>query len=283
MYAAIEKDLTDAAANLPASYTGADVGRATSGAAKGLLGKVYVTEKKYAQAIPVLRDVIASNVYKLLPNVADVFSVTNKNNAEIVFAVKFKKGVGGALPEGHSLWYGTNIGDNIEPSLRAAYPMGDKRQPLTVQIPVPSNVNVVPRKFYDEFSSANDVGNDFPVLRYADVLLLYAEALGESATQFSDEALSSLNQVRSRAGAPVYTEAQVSTQTAFRDAVINERRLELALENDRWFDLIRTGRAVDALKITGITVPANRFVYPIPQAEIDTYNNPATFPQNAGY
>ena len=283
VYAAIEKDLTDAAANLPVSYTGADVGRATSGAAKGLLGKVYVTQKKYTQAITVLREVITSGTYRLLPNVADVFAVNNKNNAEILFAVKFKKGVGGALPEGHALWYGTNIGDNIEPSLRAAYPAGDKRLPLTVQIPVPSNVNVVPRKFYDEFSSTNDVGNDFPVLRYADVLLLYAEALAESAVQFSSDALTALNQVRTRAGAPVYTEAQLATQAAFRDAVINERRLELALENDRWFDLVRTGRAVDAIKLTGITVPANRLVYPIPQSEIDTYNNPSTFPQNPGY
>lgn len=283
IYAAIEKDLTDAAANLPASYTGTDIGRATSGAAKGLLGKVYVTQKKYAQAVPVLRDVIAGNAYRLLPNVADVFVVSNKNNAEIVFAVKFRKGVGGALPEGHGLWYGTNIGDNIELSLRAAYPTGDKRQPLTVQIPVPSNVNVVPRKFYDEFSATNDVGNDFPVLRYADVLLLYAEALNETGYLATGDAFTYLNQVRSRAGAPVYTAAQLTTQAAFRDAVIGERRLELALENDRWFDLVRTGTAVTALQATKITIPANRLVYPIPQAEIDTYNNPATFAQNPGY
>lgn len=283
VYAAIEKDLTDAGANLPVSYTGADVGRATAGAAKGLLGKVYVTQKKFTQAVPLLRDVITANTYRLLPNIADVFAVANKNNAEIVFAVKFKKGVGGALSEGHALWYGTNIGDNIEPSLRAAYPVGDKRLPLTVQIPVPSNVNVVPRKFYDEFSATNDVGNDFPVLRYADVLLLYAEALNEVGYQPTGDALLSLNQVRTRAGAPVYTAAQLATQAAFRDAVINERRLELALENDRWFDLVRTGRAVDALKATGITVPASRTVYPIPQAEIDTYNNPTTFAQNPGY
>lgn len=284
VYAAIEKDLTDAAASLPVSYTGTDVGRATSGAAKGLLGKVYVTEKKFAQAVTVLREVISAGTYSLLPNVADVFTVANKNNPEILFAVKFRKGVGGPLPEGHALWYGTNIGDNIEASLRAAYPAGDKRLPLTVQIPVPNNVNVVPRKFYDVFSATNDVGNDFPVLRYADVLLLYAEALNESATQFSGDALAALNQVRSRAGVSVYTEAQLGgMQAAFREAIINERRLELALENDRWFDLVRTGKAVDALKVTGITVPANRLVYPIPQSEIDAYNNPTTFPQNQGY
>ncbi|GAB3573481.1 RagB/SusD family nutrient uptake outer membrane protein [Spirosoma luteolum] len=283
VYAAIENDLTDAAAGLPATYTGTDVGRATSGAAKALLGKVYITQKKFAQAVPVLREVIAAGTYRLLPNVADVFLVTNKNNAEILFAVKFRKGVGGALPEGHGLFYGTNIGDNIEPSLRAAYPAGDKRQPLTVQIPVPSNVNVVPRKWYDEVSATNDVGNDVPVLRYADVLLLYAEALNEVGYQATGDALTSLNAVRNRAGAPVYTAAQLATQAAFRDAVLNERRLELALENDRWFDLVRTNTAVSALQVTKITVPANRLLYPIPQAEIDTYNNPATFPQNPGY
>lgn len=279
IYAAIEKDLLAASTNLPATYTGTNVGRATSGAAKALLGKVYLTEKKFTEALPVLRDVVNSGTYKLLANPVDPFLVTNKNNAEIVFAVKFKKG---GL-EGHGLWYGTNIGNNIEPSLQAAYPAGDKRLALVQQIPVPSNVNVVPRKFYDEFSSANDVGNDFPVLRYADVLLMYAEALNETTYSAAGEALTSLNAVRTRAAAPAYTAAQLSAQATFRTAIINERRLELALENDRWFDLVRTGTAVDALKVVGITVPPNRLVYPIPQSEIDTYNNPTTFPQNPGY
>lgn len=287
VYAAIEKDLTDAATNLPASYTGADVGRATSGAAKALLGKVLITQQKYSQAVPVLREVVSSNLYRLLPNVADVFAVASENNAELVFAVKFRKGVGG-VSEGHALWFGTNIGDNIEKSLRGAYTADDKRLPLITQVPVPSNVNVVPRKYYDEVSATNDVGNDYPVLRYPDVLLLLAEALNESGVppsgfQADGEALRLLNQVRSRAGAPAYTPAQLTSQTAFREAVINERRLEFPLEGQRWFDLVRTGRAVDALRATGITVPANRLIYPIPQSEIDVYNNPTTFPQNPGY
>ena len=279
VYAAIEKDLTAAATNLPATYTGANVGRATSGAAKSLLAKVLITEKKYAEAVPYLRNVITSGTYRLLTNPGDPFLVANKNNAEMVFAVKYRKG---GL-EGHGLWYGTNIGNNIEPTLRAAYSPEDKRLPLVVQVPVPNNVNVVPRKFYDEFSSANDVGNDFPVIRYADVLLLYAEALNEVGYAATGDAFTSLNAVRTRAGVAAYTAAQLPTKDAFRTAVINERRLELALENDRWFDLVRTGTAIDALKKTGITVPATRLIYPIPQSEIDVYNNPTTFPQNPGY
>lgn len=281
VYAAIEKDLSDAATNLPASYTGADVGRATANAAKGLLGKVYVTQKKYPQAVAVLKDLVGGTTNRLLPNVADVFAVANKNNAEILFAVKFKKG--GLLGEGHGQWYGTSIGDNIESSLRAAYPAGDARLALTQQVSVPSTINKVPRKYYDELSATNDVGNDFPVLRFADVLLLYAEALNEVGYQADGEAFRVLNLVRSRAGAPVYTASQLATQEGFRNAVIAERRLELALEGDRWFDLVRTGRAVDALKATNITVPANRLVYPIPQSEIEVYNNPTSFPQNPGY
>ncbi|OIN56065.1 RagB/SusD family nutrient uptake outer membrane protein [Arsenicibacter rosenii] len=282
IYAAIEKDLTAAATNLPASYSGSDVGRATSGAAKALLGKVLITEQKYTQAAQVLREVVNSNTYRLLPNVADVFTVANKNNAEIVFAVKFRKGVGG-VSEGHGLWFGTNIGDNIEKSLRAAYAADDKRLPLIAQIPVPSNVNVVPRKYYDEVSATNDVGNDYPVLRYADVVLLLAEALNEAGYQANGEALQLLNQIRTRAGVAAYTAAQLTSQTAFRDAVLAERRLEFPLEGQRWFDLIRTGKAIDAIKVTGITVPANRLIYPIPQSEIDVYNNPGTFAQNPGY
>ena len=281
VYAAIEKDLTAAAAGLPAGYTGNDIGRATSGSAKGLLGKVYVTEKKYDLAVNTLKDLVNGTTYQLLPNVADVFAVTNKNNAELLFSVKYKKG--GSLGEGHGSWYGTSIGDNIEPSLRGAYSANDKRLPLTVQVPVPTSINAVPRKFYDELSTTNDVGNDFPVLRFADVLLLYAEALNEVGYQANGEAFTVLNRVRTRAGVTNYTAAQLATKETFRMAIINERRLELALENDRWFDLVRTGTAVEALKVTGITMPAYRVYYPIPQSEIDVYNNRTTFPQNEGY
>ncbi|MBD2754310.1 RagB/SusD family nutrient uptake outer membrane protein [Spirosoma validum] len=281
VYASIEKDLTAAAAGLPATYTGNDIGRATSGAAKGLLGKVYVTEKKYDLAVTTLKDLVTGTTYQLLSNIADVFAVNNKNNAELLFSVKFKKG--GSLGEGHGSWFGTSIGDNIEPSLRAAYSTGDKRLPLTVQIPVPTSINGVPRKFYDELSTTNDVGNDFPVLRFADVLLLYAEALNEVSYQANGDAFTVLNRVRTRAGVATYTAAQLATKEAFRTAIISERRLELALESDRWFDLIRTGTAVDALKVTGITMPAYRMYYPIPQSEIDVYNNRTTFPQNDGY
>ena len=281
IYTAIEKDLTAAAAGLPVSYTGTDVGRATSGAAKGLLGKVYVTEKKYDLAVTTLKELVSGTTYQLLPNVADVFAVNNKNNAELLFAVKFKKG--GLLGEGHGSWYGTSIGDNIEPSLRAAFSPGDKRLPLTVQVPVPTSINAVPRKFYDELSATSDVGNDFPVLRFADVLLLYAEAVNEVGYQATGDAFTALNRVRNRAGVPAYTAADLANKEAFRTAVIKERRLELALENDRWFDLIRTGTAVEAIKVTGITMPAYRVYYPIPQSEIDVYNNKTTFPQNEGY
>jgi hypothetical protein len=281
IYAAIEKDLTAAAAGLPVSYTGTDVGRATSGAAKGLLGKVYVTEKKYDLAVATLKELVNGTTYQLLPNIGDVFLVTNKNNAELLFAVKYKKG--GLLGEGHGSWFGTNIGDPIEPSLRAAYPAGDKRLPLTVMIPVPTSINQVPRKYYDELSATSDVGNDFPVLRFADVLLLYAEALNGVGYQDTGEAFTALNRVRTRAGVAGYTAAQLPTKEAFQAAVIKERRLELALESDRWFDLIRTGMAVEAIKATGITMPAYRVYYPVPQSEIDVYNNKTTFPQNDGY
>lgn len=281
IYAAIEKDLTAAAAGLPVSYTGADVGRATSGAAKGMLGKVYVTQKKYDLAVSTLRELVNGTTYQLLPNVGDVFLVTNKNNAELLFAVKYRKG--GLLGEGHGSWFGTSIGDPVEPSLRAAYSAGDKRLPLTVMIPVPTSINSVPRKFYDELSATSDVGNDFPVLRFADVLLLYAEALNGVGYQATGEAFTALNRVRIRAGVAPYTAAQLPTKEAFQTAVIRERRLELALESDRWFDLIRTGTAVEAIKVTGITMPAYRVYYPIPQSEIDVYNNKTTFPQNDGY
>ena len=92
VYAQIIKDLSDAEAALPATYGVADVGRATSGAAKSLLGKVYLTQKRYADAASKLKEVIDLGIYALLPNYADLFVAANKNSKESIFEVQYKKG-----------------------------------------------------------------------------------------------------------------------------------------------------------------------------------------------
>ncbi|EHQ24902.1 RagB/SusD family nutrient uptake outer membrane protein [Mucilaginibacter paludis] len=284
VYNQIEADLKSAALNLPVSYTGADIGRATSGAAKAMLGKVYLTEKKYPQAASILNDVITGNAYQLLSNYSDVFSTSNKNNAEIIFAVKFLKG---GVGQGHPLWIQANGGIDsvVAPNLKKAYPVGDKRLSL-VYSGKPSGTSIICAvKFFDAIGTGNDAGNDFIVIRYADVLLMYAEALNEVAYDAtgSNGALSNLNKVRLRAKIPAYTLTDLPDQTTFRNAIYKERNLELALEGDRWFDLIRTGNAITAMAAVGIKIQPYQLLYAVPQSEISVINNPAIFPQNPGY
>jgi hypothetical protein len=256
------------------------VGRATSGAAKTLLGKVLLTQRKYAGARAVLKEVIDARTYRLLPDYASVFSVTNKNNAEIIFAVKYRKG---GVGEGHGLYLGTVALDPVDPNLKAAYPAADSVRRRQLDLVTLSGTQRVVRKYFDQLSGANDVGNDFIVLRYADVLLMYAEALNEESYQAGGEAFTALSEVRTRARLSPLTAVQLTDQASFRAAVLNERRLELALENHRWFDLLRAGTALQALQNVGINVPATRLLYPIPQSEIDIMDNPTGFQQNPGY
>jgi hypothetical protein len=288
VYAAIEQDLVKASTLLPPTYAAADLGRATAGAAKGLLGKVFLTEKKYQQAVDVLKDLVppATNAYKyaLLPNVADVFNVANKLNAEIVFAVHYDKTING---QGHGFvsYHNRPV---LDPSLLSAYEAADTRRDLLNLRQVDANTSPV-KKYYDTFDPTNKtVGYDLPVLRYADVLLMYAEALNELAYNgdVNSDAFRYLNMVRTRASASVYTAAQLNSQAAFRNAVLLERRLELPLEYGRWFDLIRTNTAITALQNSGLTrinIQEFQYLYPVPQGQIEVMHNPSIFPQNPGY
>jgi hypothetical protein len=288
VYAAIEADLSRAATLLPATYAATDLGRATAGAAKGLLGKVYLTEKKYSQCTTVLKDLIppGTNAYKymLLPNIADVFSVNNKLNAEVLFAVHYDKTING---EGHG--FGAYISNpSIDPNLLNAYEAADTRRNLLNNTRVDVNTNPI-NKYYDTFDPpTKTVGNDYIILRYADVLLMYAEALNEVAysSDPNSDNFKYLNMVRSRAGASVLTAARLPDQMSFRNTVWQERRLELPFEFSRWFDLIRTNTAIEALQntaLTKITIQQFQLVYPIPAGQIEVIHNPAIFPQNPGY
>lgn len=284
VYAQIEDDLAFASANLPSSYTGADIGRATSGSAKALLGKVYLTEKKYTQTVTILGDVIQTNAYQLLPRYSDVFSTANKNNAEVIFAVKFLKG---GIGQGHPLWIQAQgaIDSVVANGLKSAYSSGDKRRALVNSGKAPGTSIISAVKFFDAIGTGNDAGNNFIVIRYADVLLMYAEALNEvsyDATGTGD-AFKYLNSVRARAGVASLTPAQLPDQASFRNATLQERNLELALEGERWFDLLRSGQAISALAAVGITVQPYQLLYAVPQTEIDVINNPNNFPQNPGY
>lgn len=303
VYAQIEKDLTEAEAILPVTYPAADIGRATKGAAKAFLGKVYLTQKKFAPAASKLKEVIDSDIYALLPSYADVFKVANKNNKESVFDVQYKSGgagEGNAWPNAFAPQNSGNAviafgGDgNNQPTLDIinAYESGDLRKDVSVASSYTNAAGqIIPdrfiKKYYDVPVAKNDNGNNIPLIRYADVLLMYAEALNEAGYQSGGEAFTTLNLVRTRAGLAAKTAANTSTQEAFRLVIEQERRVELAFEGHRWFDLVRTGRAITVLNskkeqirlVSDLT--ENNLVFPIPQSQIDI--NKEKIQQNTGY
>ncbi|MBJ6108708.1 RagB/SusD family nutrient uptake outer membrane protein [Hymenobacter sp. BT523] len=298
VYAQIERDLTDAEAALPLSYNAANVGRATSGAAKALLGKVYLQEKKWALAEAKLAEVVALTQYQLLPDVNNVFGVGKDNNAEIIFACQYFSSGNG---EGNSFAYNfapvnanvttvaggsTNLGTK---DLNDAFEAGDQRKAAFLTAFGTGNAtDYYAKKFVYNVLSPNEGDNDWPIIRLADVVLMYAEALNNNGK--TALAIPQLNRVRTRAGlaAKPLTLTTADTQLAIEQ----ERRVELCFEGHRWHDLIRWGKAtstMQAFKTKYTTLdPANgnlapsvtKELFPIPQVEV-LLNSKLT--QNPGY
>lgn len=285
MFDLIAGDLKEIVDNnyLPETYSSADMGRATSGAAKALLGKVYLTFHKWTEAKDILSQLIGK--YQLVSPIAQVFNVDNKNNNEIIFAVHFNKEIEG---EGHSYWYNlTNASDdtNQTSSLLNTFPTGDARKDLITYVQVEKNVRLM-NKFYDTKSPTfKTVGNDQILLRYADVLLMYAEALNEIQYDASEGslALKYLNAVRQRAGISNLTVKQLPTQEKFRKAILVERQREFPYEGQRWFDLVRMGFAKSVMAENGVEIKDYQLLFPIPQQEIEKVGDKSILWQNPGY
>ncbi len=253
----VEKDLKEAAALLPAKYAAAaDKGRATKGAALGLLGKAYLTQKKYAEAVSTLKEVTTLG-YTLNTNYADNFdpAAAKKNGPESIFEIQYQGD--NDLGEQSAFEYvftprdskgvitgyaaGANGGRNIPTNdIIAAYEKGDLRKDISLKTSFTLDNKVYPIPYVTKYNYPHTIvqrtNTNWPILRYADVLLMLAEAQNEQAGG-SAEALGYLNQIRSRAGLTALT---AMSQNEFRTAVLKERRLELAFENHRWFDLKRT-------------------------------------------
>jgi tetratricopeptide (TPR) repeat protein len=298
VYAQIIKDAMAAAQSLlPKSKQ--EPGRATSGAAKTLLANAYIERKKWAEAETVLKEVVNSNEYALMPDYSNAFSGTNsnKNNAESVFEVQFQEGSAGLngnfmynfLPRpmtaaelqpitGTSNPQGlSGEGNNAPtPDIIAAYEAGDKRKDASIGYVTLSQSlrtnKVYPyiKKFVSPHAQHNNTGNNWPIYRYAEVLLFLAEALNEQGK--GAEALPYLNKVRDRAfGAGVAT-ISATDQAQLRDIIFKERRVELAFENKRWFDLVRSGKAVEVITAYGNRVKANPQDYYYPAGAVPPNN-----------
>jgi hypothetical protein len=266
VYAQIEQDLTEAAAVLPTSYSGADVGRATKGAALALLGKAQLQQQKFAEAAATLQQVIAIPGYDLMPNYADNFTSMAENNKESVFEVQF--GDRSLLASGVR---GLNIAKMIGPcgpgfcdgrptrwffdqfSRETTVTGGvDPRRDVTIFSPASTDVygkTYVERygptatdlyfKKYGEYYVPGDQDWDAPinyrVIRFADVLLMEAEALnGQGKTP---ESYQYINRVRARVNLAALPAGL--SQAQMRDRILHERLLEFGLEGQRWLDLKR--------------------------------------------
>ena len=308
IYKLIIEDLTSAEA-LPASYpVGNGKGRATTGAAKSILAKVYLTMKQYDKAAAKALEVINSNQYSLWQDYADVFKLSSRNGKEAIFSVGFGDG-GGAI----SFWEVGQFNVRLLPpqltaegvenpqgwqiptmNLYNSYATEDRRRAVTFITEIHNangsitQIRPFIQKYWDKIAEPKGNGsfNDYPVIRYADVLLIYAEAsneLGNSAT-----AHEYINKVRKRARFNGTIDLNVLPDYAglskeqFRAAVLLERRQEFVAEGQRWFDLSRTGTLISLVPLAkpGVTPQAKHYVFPIPQRERDLNQN---LTQNEGY
>ncbi len=310
VYKLIVADFTDAVAALPPreSYSGSDVGRASKGAAIGMLAKVYLTLGDYQKTMELCQQINGMG-YALNDNYSDNFNPATKNSKESLFEIQYygKTKYSFWDNENQASWVSTFTGprnsnfvgggygwNQPTQEFMNAYEAGDNRKDQTVLYEGCPDFDGKPymasfsttgfnvRKFLVPLSVSVDYDTnpaDFPVLRYADVLLMEAEALNELGR--TTEAEIPLNKVRKRAGLP---DVKGLSKDAFREKVLRERRMELAFEGHRWFDLIRVNNgqyALDFLHSIGKTNAAPKhLLLPIPQKEIDANPN---LKQNPGY
>jgi starch-binding outer membrane protein, SusD/RagB family len=304
IYALIEEDLIDAAAKLPlkSQYESKDLGRATKGAAQGLLSKVYLYQGKWSESLAAANDVINSGEYDLEPDFSLIWRQSHEDGIESLFEIEGQngaegwgiggyfvtQGARGPVTGGFNGWGFNTPTDDLE----AAFEPDDVRKAATIYyvgqtlwdgavVESASNpkynykayVSQSQESNYDSWSS----GKNIRILRYGEILLIKAEAANELGQ--SNDAVAALNQIRNRAGLANTT---ASSQGDLREAIRRERRVEMAMEHDRFFDLVRTGRAGEVLRAHGKNfVDGKNEVFPIPQKHIDLSGG--LLEQNPGY
>ncbi|MFT6335288.1 MAG: tetratricopeptide (TPR) repeat protein [Saprospiraceae bacterium] len=286
VYAQIELDLEQAIEELPIVKV---AGRPAKGAAQALLADVLMNQGQYAESIPYFMNIVNSNKYILVESTADLFGTQNEGNDEILFEVQFASGVDGnnegspaaaqfrpsgttANAKGHNLPYSQFV---------TLYADEDTRKSDYVGLDANANPFYFSTKYEVSQTGPSDSGSDYYVIRYADVLLKYAEALAETGRV--SEAAILLDQVRNRAG---LANTDASNETQIKNAIALERRFEFIGEGHRWFDLKRTNNAITVMNAwfaaqgTGILLNGTNLLLPIPQSQIDT---DPEIKQNTGY
>lgn len=297
VYLLIDADLQFATANLPVSWDAQFIGRVTKGTANTLIAKTRLYRKDWGGALAKCEEVINSNQYALHNSYAEFFTEAGENTSESIFEVQMYENANGSVKYGNNynqvqgvrgsgdwdLGWGFNVPTT---NLLNAYEPGDPRKTATILVSggpegVPASLAAIQpnwnKKVYTDPARRKATGDRFGywlnirLLRYADVLLMAAEAANElGGTANTTKALDYLEEVRARARAgnsAVLPEVTTTDQAALRTAIHHERRIEFALENERFYDLVRWGEAEAVLGPLGYQ-PRNRY-YPFLQADID--------------
>jgi hypothetical protein len=330
VYAQIISDAKDAVDKLPVPAFPQN-GRANKGSASTLLAEVYMTLKDFSTALPLLKSVTTMG-YSLLPKYSDAFELGNKNSRESVFEIQFMMGDQGQqsmftywfIPKANNVELITGVVSNTlnyggwnvpTDDMLNTYEQGDSRKAASIgiaegvigsdgsfiiQASKSSEGYVVPagkvakpfvRKYLHAHSRERNTDDNWPVYRYSNVLLMLAECLNETGSP--GDALTYINQVRKRAGASLANVTETG-KSALADIIAHESRVELAFENHRWHDLVRTGKAIEVMNAHGkqmkskynfisssaYNVTQDRLIFPIPYLELQL-NKALT--QNPGY
>ncbi len=309
VYAQIEQDLIDAASNLPGVQ--AEKGRVTKGAAQALLGKVYLYQNKFSEAAAVLDEVIQTGPYDLVADYTTIFENDNENNIESVFEIQYsdKEGAGfGCLQcsEGNVAVGFNGIRNYSGPVFESGFSFNVPVQEVVDEFEendVRKDVAILDIEAWAEQTGATystgyehtgyfnrkyiarqgdlNTGdanltnpNNYRAIRFADVLLMAAEAHNRKSPSDDAKAREYLNRVRTRAQLPDVT----ASGSELTEAIYHERRVELVGEGHHFFDLVRTGRA--AQEIPGFQTGKHE-LFPIPLIEIQLAGN--RWEQNPGY
>lgn len=312
VYGLIESDLLNAITHLP--LTSSQSGRVTSGAAKSLLGKAYIYQGKYEDASHILEEVINSGQYTLVENYNEIFEQIGENGPESVFEVQYSDAEGASFDcfqcsEGNIAVGFNGIREYSGPVFDSgfsfniptrevvdAFETGDLRKDVAI-LDIEQwaasrgasygkgfehtgyfNRKYIPRKGDSNIGDQNLTNpNNYRAIRYADVLLLAAEANAKKSSPDESKARTYLNLVRQRAFGNT-SHAVNATGSGLKDAIFHERRVELVGEGHRFFDLVRTGRA--SQEIDGFTLNKHE-LFPVPFEEIQFSNG--NWEQNNGY
>lgn len=303
IYAQIDADLAEAIAVLPSTWPANNIGRLTNGAALALQAKTFLYRQNWTSALAAAKMVMTAGKYALVSDYGGIFREEGENNAESIFEIQalytqtLDLGIQYASVQGvrgagnFDLGFGWNTPTE---SLASAFEPGDPRKDATllysgrVNTPygenIPAATATVPRPYWNKKVYTNPAIRlatnsrfgrwmNLRVLRYADVVLMAAEAANEiGGAANTTEALNNLELVRARArgtATNVLPRIILTDQARLRDTIRHERRVELGMENERFFDLVRWGIARQSLAAVGKTyLDKNRYL-PIPQPEID--------------